>query len=454
MAADYTPSAMTPALSTPPVCSAPSVASRDSFASRESLSQPHLSVRRTISEPASWAESLAQYSHEKKCRPRPDEEYQKPHRVTNFDKKREETRYHPILQTFTQPEREASARSFEATAQIASLNKARDRQLATESAFNILTMEDKRHPRQPKQPVASAVPKPFNPHAERPTFRHPLDSCYTFNIISNLSLNEHHYAPPAARPRGDAGNAEPKPRLQHKAALPRDFNILSNKYREEHEDKMLLEREVQRRTAARKYWETHDYDPLTGRYLDAHKEQAYVKTIEDELTKQPMKQYNRLPPSLQKGEGHVYDITTHVIKNKDLYDRKQAAEQAWFDSYSSSWIRDEEARHRSAQRQQLDDQRSINRAAHERYMESYQYGYNIVDQRDYRNPETYMPPPLTKPKRTLWETVGTNRPPNPPPLPAPPPMPAPLLSTIPSGVRTGGFNRASTSCETRTPSSC
>ena len=32
----------------------------------------------------------------------------------------------------------------------------------------------------------------------------------------------------------------------------------------------------------------------------------------------------RLPPSLQKGEGYVYDITTHAVKNKELYDRKKA----------------------------------------------------------------------------------------------------------------------------------
>ena len=54
------------------------------------------------------------------------------------------------------------------------------------------------------------------------------------------------------------------------------------------------------------------------RFLDPAKEEAYLQSVDVEMQKQPMKQFNRLPPSLQKGEGYVYDITTHVVKNKEL----------------------------------------------------------------------------------------------------------------------------------------
>jgi len=232
--------------------------------------------------------------------------------------------------------------------------------------------------------------------------------------------------------------------LQHVAGLPRDFDILSNKYREAHEDKVQLEREFQRRQAAQKYWETHDFDPLTLKYIHPAKEEAYLEQQRQQDAKQPMKQFNRLPPSLQKGEGFVYDITTHVVKNKELYDRKKASEQQWFESRAASWKRNEEIRDRSAVRQQLDDARAVNRAAHKRYVEKFQYGYDIVDHRDFRDPDTYMPPPRTRPQLSVWEAVGPNRPPPPPPPQPPPPMNAPLLSTIPpsGSIRTGGFQRA------------
>ena len=156
---------------------------------------------------------------------------------------------------------------------------------------------------QPQQ--AMGMTAPFNPHAERPTFRHPLDSCYTFNIVSNLPLTQHHYSAPPLRPNVSEDVSITKPRLQHLAALPRDFNILSNRYVDNHDAKVHLEREIQRRSAAAKYWETHDYEPLMGKFLHPDKEAQYQEMLKNELAKQPLKSFNRLPPSLQKGEGFV-----------------------------------------------------------------------------------------------------------------------------------------------------
>ena len=221
-----------------------------------------------MEEPQSWGEAIQQYARQKGQRPRPDSEYAKPFRVTRYDKSRQEVEYHPILQTFRNTERETSARSFEDASRVQQLNAARDRQIATESPFDILNMSDKRSalPR-PPAPQAEAMVAPFNPHAERPTFRHPLDSCYQYNIVSNIPLSQHHTNPPELRPNVSEEINTSKPRLQHMAALPRDFNILSNRYVEKHDEKVSLEREIQRRTAAAKYWETHDYEPMLGHYL-------------------------------------------------------------------------------------------------------------------------------------------------------------------------------------------
>jgi len=68
----------------------------------------------------------------------------------------------------------------------------------------------------------------------------------------------------------------------------------------------------------------------------------------------------------------------------------QASQQQRLQSRASTWKRDEDTREKSAVRQQIDDARAVNRAAHRRYLENYQYGYNIVDHRDYR----CRPPPL------------------------------------------------------------
>ena len=155
----------------------------------------------------------------------------------------EEVTYHPLLQTFTDSKSESAARAAEKEAVVGHLNRARDRQLSTECEYNILNMRNKRSglPAPAKPPTAapsSAV------DYEAPRFRHPLDSCYPFNIVSNVPLSQHHYTAPCQRPnvpendwRADATDVL-KPRLQTVKGLPRDYNILSNKYVEEHDAKM------------------------------------------------------------------------------------------------------------------------------------------------------------------------------------------------------------------------
>ena len=392
------------------------------------------------SEPASWAEAIKQYHKEKKTRPRPDEEYKRPEYITQFQKTREAVEYHPILQTFRDGARESDARQHEASARVKQINAARDRQIAQEQPFDILTFANKRASLpQPKPLGATDMLKPFDITAERPTFRHPLDSCYQFNILTNLPLSEQHYAEPKLRPNVReplpttlTGVEVRKPRLQNKSQLPRDFDILSNRYVEGHESKVRLEREIQRGIACQKFWETHDYEPLAGHFVDPDKEAAYQDMIAMELEKQPLKQFNRLPPNLQRGEGFVYDITTHQVKNEELYQKESEKQARKTERDSLSWSRAEQQRNHGLERAELAERRAVNRQSHQRYVETFRHGYNIVDHRDYRDPATYMPPPQTRPQPTLWQAVGPNRPPLPPPVPPPPPAIAPLLSTMPT----------------------
>ena len=89
-------------------------------------------------------------------------------------------------------------------------------------------------------------------------------------------------------------------------------------------------------------------------------------------------------------------------------------------------------RNAGLERQSLADTRSVNRQSHQRYVDTFRHGFNIVDHRDYRDPQTYMPPPRTRPEPTLWQAVGPERPPPPQPVPEPPPAIAPLLPTMPT----------------------
>ena len=55
----------------------------------------------------------------------------------------------------------------------------------------------------------------------------------------------------------------------------RDYNIINNKYLELHDEKNQIDKEVERLNAAKKYWQTHDFDAVNGEYYDKDKEGKY-----------------------------------------------------------------------------------------------------------------------------------------------------------------------------------
>lgn len=55
----------------------------------------------------------------------------------------------------------------------------------------------------------------------------------------------------------------------------REFDIINNKYRNDNENKQLIEKKVQKLQAARKYWEKNDYDVIKAKFLNENKEKEF-----------------------------------------------------------------------------------------------------------------------------------------------------------------------------------
>ena len=52
----------------------------------------------------------------------------------------------------------------------------------------------------------------------------------------------------------------------------KDYNIVSNKYLEHHDLKVVANEQIMRSEAAQKYWKTHDFDPVNCKYYADGKE--------------------------------------------------------------------------------------------------------------------------------------------------------------------------------------
>lgn len=62
----------------------------------------------------------------------------------------------------------------------------------------------------------------------------------------------------------------------------RDYDLLSNKYKENHEEKVKLDKEIHKLHAAKKYWERNKYNPILTKYNDSDMEGEFQKKQKDE----------------------------------------------------------------------------------------------------------------------------------------------------------------------------
>jgi hypothetical protein len=85
-----------------------------------------------------------------------------------------------------------------------------------------------------------------------------------------------------------------------KAPGLREYNIVTNRYLEHHDQKERANEDIQRAEAAIAFWKTHDYDHVTGKYYDRQKEATFVEDRAAEAKVHGKDEVKKLPLSVQK----------------------------------------------------------------------------------------------------------------------------------------------------------
>lgn len=62
----------------------------------------------------------------------------------------------------------------------------------------------------------------------------------------------------------------------------RDYDILSNKYKEYHKEKVKTDLDLHRYEAAKNFWKRNDFNPVLSKYYDTDKEQKYQEKLKME----------------------------------------------------------------------------------------------------------------------------------------------------------------------------
>lgn len=57
-----------------------------------------------------------------------------------------------------------------------------------------------------------------------------------------------------------------------KVPAQRDYNVVTNRYLEHHDEKVQANEEIMRAEAAKMFWKDRDFDPIAIQYVDREKE--------------------------------------------------------------------------------------------------------------------------------------------------------------------------------------
>jgi hypothetical protein len=259
----------------------------------------------------SWKQDVNQYiSSKTNFQGKPDP-YRK---VTHREVKAVETLYNPITQVYKNAETETRARHAEQDNFIQTLAKNKDRALRYEQTYNVLNFENK---------LAGLENRPDYPKEKPWYFRPERDSLVGYNIITNHSLKDHYFDAPEKRPEVTEQQevVKQKPLTDFK-----DYNIITNRYLEFHDDKVAADEQILRAEAAKKYWKTHDFDPLNCQYYDEEKESEFKVKRANQAKEHGKDQVKKLPLSVQN-EGLMYNPVNMKIEDEQRLQEKDQREK-------------------------------------------------------------------------------------------------------------------------------
>ena len=302
----------------------------------------------------SWANILKNYEYNKKTL-----EWQfnrKPDYITNKQVLLKDNDFNPIIQKYTDNNKENEIRKKEDINLKNTLAKNLDRQLKYEQTFHIINLENKLKDLNYIEEIK-----------EKKQRNVPPDTNVPYNIISNISLNKHNPIHPNQRPKYKECEIKQKPILT-KSYLNKDYNIINNKYKLFDEEKQKIDKDIAKITCLNKLNNTKDYDFINNRFYNEE-----LNIIDDKIKNKSVNKESNVPfrgqlynPINMK----VYDTLTLKKKDEEKSNklRKYKIKTQFEDYYH---LKDE-------QNYKIQKKKNINYCDYRKYIEIDKRGYDII----------------------------------------------------------------------------
>jgi len=184
----------------------------------------------------------------------------------------------------------------------------------------------------------------------------------------------------------------------------RHFDIVSNKYVENHDQHFEEDQAASRKIAAEKFHVKRDFDLIKGAHYDKEKEEKFLRTREEKTADDNMTMLNRLPLSYKVSDGMLYNII-----NGDVYQKEQLGHHEHLldrrrNIHKRNYKVQSEHRARGDREQDISENRRMARVSYVRYQGERNRGFNIVNQGKIKKssqPHKFFP----KKKLSVWESM-------------------------------------------------
>jgi hypothetical protein len=352
----------------------------------------------------SWSEGLKSHEHEKRRFIHGDFLKAAPPRLRQGDILMAERAFNPLSQRWLDDDKEAKQRDFEKQEQRKFLNRARDMQIMRNGNTHIISMERRTAPLEKKKEGSHPII-----NSDVNTMSMP-STMVDYNIVSNLPHEIHHWAKPEERPL--CAQRNPSVRKVQACQL-RDFNIVTNRYKENHEDKAGRDARLNALESTHKYREKCCFDPVSQSYNEKEFEERARCCDDAREVEVCLRQLAVLPPTNRIRLTAHYDMITHQADEEgaqslQLYD---ALEHQRKSRYKARHVDEHTQKMRNVTMEDVGANQRHEQVAHERWLESTGRGYNLVTNRVYGDGPKFekVYEPFTTPNKTLWEMVEENR---------------------------------------------
>jgi len=329
----------------------------------------------------SWKEDLKARDVQRKNAQQDTSKIQFTKPVTWRDVKQKEVEYHPILQKFAHEEKESNEKVKEINAwkHRSEVQKKNLEKYLPE--YNIINLE-------------KDLTVPTKEDLVKTKTRLLPAAQVDYNIITNNKLDDFHF-------QNVKLNVDSKKKDNRKAnnGNKREFNIVSNRYFVDHDEKSEVDHKRVEQDLKNKYDRTHDYNPIVAQYYDSTKESHYQEKKAKEQQEHGKHQIDKLPPTIKNRETIIFDPTREVPEAIKMLDQKKKEAMK---KYELRYKVEEQIKTRDFEQQDKVEQMKLQRINDKKFTEHLDKGFDIITMNDYDKSQLKY---VAKPAQTKWEKL-------------------------------------------------